>query len=133
MIDELLAEVRALGVDLLLEGDRLVISPASRVPDQLKARLRSNRNELIEALKGNAKVVPFPKPAAPKQTACRYDWVEGYRGQRLHCRTHKHGENKRGDNSIVFRMTWGGHDTLQDMASYGVLTGQALEDSRRLQ
>jgi len=133
MIEQLLAEVRALGADVLLEGDRLVIWPASRVPHELKARLRSSRGELIEALKGNAKPEPFPRPAAGKQNACLYDWVEGFRGTRLQCRTHKHGDKQRGDNSVVFRMTWAGHDTLEDMKRLGVLTGEALEDAHRLQ
>ena len=45
-----LEELKALGVDVLLFADKLVIRPASKVPPELKERLRAHKAEVLAAL-----------------------------------------------------------------------------------
>lgn len=54
---------------------------------------------------------------AKVDSLCRYDWVPGYQGARLHCVVHRHSA---GTDTVV------GQDTMADMRRLGVLTGQAL-------
>jgi hypothetical protein len=65
-----------------------------------------------------------------KPSLCRYDWQRGFRGLRLHCVVEAH-HHAAGSNT-VFRMVSGGRDVLLEMADLGILTGQALDDSRRV-
>jgi hypothetical protein len=116
-----LEELQALGVDLIQDGENLVISPASKVPPELKERLRAAKAEVLAVLKA--------RPTAPKTgkpIECRYDWQRGYLGLRLQWVTHHHVAD------TVFRMTSCGREVLLEMAELGILTGQALEDSRRV-
>jgi virulence-associated protein VagC len=46
----ILEELRALGVEVMPHGDNLVIRPASKVPPDLKARLRAAKTEVLAAL-----------------------------------------------------------------------------------
>jgi hypothetical protein len=57
---------------------------------------------------------------------CKYDWIPGYEGDRLHCVVHEHG-----GNGTVFRTRWTDedYDTLVEMLRLDVLTGQALAAS----
>ena len=117
-----LDELTAIGVEVIPEGDNLVIRPASRVPPELKARLRAAKPEVPALLKAR----PATLPKSGKPVECRYDWKPGYRGLRLHCVTHHHAAG------TMFRMTSCGRDVLLEMAELGILTGQASEDSRRV-
>lgn len=62
-----------------------------------------------------------------KAISCRYDWLDHYRGLRLHCTVHRHAAG----TDTVFVTRWQGNDTLLEMAELGILTGRALEDARR--
>jgi hypothetical protein len=46
-----LEELRAIGVEVVPEGENLVICPASKVPPELKERLRAHKAEVLEALR----------------------------------------------------------------------------------
>lgn len=116
-----LDELRAIGVEVIPQGKNLAIRPASKVPPELKERLRQHKAEVLAVLKA------LPTKEKVKATTCRYDWIPGYRGLRLHCVIHHRGDG----GNVVFRMNWGGHDTLAEMLRLGVLVGQALQDSRK--
>ena len=120
----ILQELRALGVDVIPDGDNLVIRPASRVPPELKERLKAAKAEVLAALK--ARITARFKTGTAVE--CRYDWVDGYRGLRLHCVAHNHAAQ----TTTILVMRWAGRDTLQDMAESGILSGEALKDSRRV-
>jgi len=122
MTCELLEELKAIGVEVTQQGENLAIRPASKVPPELKARLRAHKAEVLAILKAR----PATKPAKPIE--CQYDWIPGYRGLRLHCVAHHHAAG----TATVFRMTCCGLDALLEMAELGILTGQANEDSRRV-
>lgn len=117
----ILEELRALGVDVVADGENVVICPASKVPPELKQRLKSQKAEVLVVLK-----------ARPGKTGnlieCRYDWQPGYRGLRLHCVAHYHAAG----TATVFRMTCCGRDVLLEMSEQGILAGQAREDSARV-
>jgi hypothetical protein len=119
-----LEELRALGVQVIPQGDNIVICPASKVPPRLKERLREQKAAILEALRND----PSPKPESPKGILCRYDWQDGYRGLRLHCVAHNHVAG----TATVFRTVSSGRDVLLEMRELGILAGQALEDSRRV-
>jgi hypothetical protein len=110
-----LDELKVLGVEIVPQGENLVIRPASKVPPDLKARLRAQKPAILAALRSRT------------ATACRYDWQPGYRGLRLACVAHHHALG----TATVFRMSTGGRDVLLEMAEAGILTGQAWEDSRK--
>jgi hypothetical protein len=120
----IISELRALGVEVIPDGDALIIRPASKVPFELKERLRVAKAEVLAALKARP-ATPFK---AGKRIGCRYDWVDGYRGLRLHCVAHNHAAQ----TTTVLVMRWAGRDTLQDMAESGILSGEALKDSQRV-
>ena len=115
---EILEEFKALGVEVTPDGENLVIRPASKVPPELKERLRAAKAEVLAALK--ARPATPPKPDKPVE--CRYDWQPGYRGLRLHCVAHHHAPG----TATVFRMTSSGRDVLLEIAELGILTGQAF-------
>jgi hypothetical protein len=46
-----LEELRAIGVEVVPEGENLVICLASKVPPELKERLRAHKAEVLEALR----------------------------------------------------------------------------------
>src|SRR5271157_1078008 len=118
-----LDELRAIGVEVVPSGDNLVIRPASKVPLELKERLKAVKAEVLAVLKA-----PPATPKTGKPIECRYDWQSGYRGLRLHCVAHNHAAG----TATVLRMTSRGHDVLLEMAELGILTGQALEDAARV-
>lgn len=122
MINDLIEELEAIGVEVFSRGETLGIRPASKVSPELKERLRAQKAEVLALLKA----------AQTTQTAnlisCRYDWITGYRGLRLHCVTHPHGVG----TATVFRMVSGGRDVLLEMRDRGILTGQALHDVERV-
>lgn len=70
-------------------------------------------------------------PRLPRNRAgtCRYDWQPGYRGRRLHCIAHP----AHGGSTTVFRLAWGGYDTLAELLRLDLLTGGALSDAIRPQ
>jgi hypothetical protein len=117
---EILEEFKALGVQVIADGENLVIRPASKVPPELKERLRAAKAEVLAALK--ARPATPPKPDKPVE--CRYDWQPGYRGLRLHCVTHR--EQPHATTVLIVRWS----DAFQEMAELGILTGQALADSQ---
>lgn len=114
----LLDELKALGVEVSPQGNNLIIRPASKVPPELKERLRAHKSEVLAIL--NLR----PGDRIP----CRYDWLPGYRGIRLHCVAHQHEKGR----TTVFRMVYRGHDVLLEMAEKGLLTGQAADDASRV-
>ena len=46
----ILQELRALGVEVIPDGESLLIRPASKVPPELKERLRAVKSEVLAAL-----------------------------------------------------------------------------------
>lgn len=48
---DVLEEVKAIGAEVILQGDNMVIRPASRVPAELKTRLKRMKPAIVEALK----------------------------------------------------------------------------------
>ena len=48
---EVLSELKARHVELVVEGDRLRFRPVGAVPDDLRAKLRAHKAELVELLK----------------------------------------------------------------------------------
>jgi hypothetical protein len=46
----ILQELRALGVEVIPDGESLLIRPASKVPPELKERLRAAKREVLAAL-----------------------------------------------------------------------------------
>lgn len=124
-----LDELRAIGVEVAPLGDNLVIRPASKVPPELKERLRAQKSQVLQALRPHPAICSRePRAETGKAISCRYDWQPGYRYLRLHCVAHHHAVG----TANVFRITSCGHDTLLEMAELGILTGQASEDSRRV-
>jgi hypothetical protein len=124
-----LDELRAIGVEVVPCGDNLVIRPASKVPSELKERLKTHKAEVLEALRSRPAISsPEARAKTGKAVMCRYDWQPGYRGLRLHCVAH----HSAAGTATVFRMTSCGSDVLLEMAELGILTGQAMEDSRRV-
>lgn len=122
MISDLLEALKAIGVEVFPCGEALGIHPASRVPPQLKERLRAQKHELLAYLKTHQ------APRTAKPILCRYDWIADYRGVRLHCIAHPHGAG----TATVFRMPSASRDILLEMRDRGILTGQALHDAERL-
>jgi virulence-associated protein VagC len=57
-----LDELRVLGVEVLPQGDNLVIRPASKVPPELKERLRASKAEVLAALSNPKQDPPPGKP-----------------------------------------------------------------------
>lgn len=51
MTCEILAELKAIGVEVIPQGDKLLICPASRVPPELKQRLREHKAEVLAELR----------------------------------------------------------------------------------
>src|SRR5947209_1000970 len=92
---------------------------------------RYEKNEIYEK-RFQLELSPPVQPPGPAYSqakctgACRYDWLPGYRGLRLHCVAHQ----SHAASTTVFRMTWSGHDTLQELLRLGFLTGDALADAR---
>ena len=124
-----LEELKAIGVEVFPFGDNLVIRPASKVPVELKERLKAHKAEVLGALRGRPAVGTEEAHAETGEAiTCRYDWVPGYRSLRLHCRVHNHATG----TATVFRMSSCCRDVLLEMAELGILTGQAMEDSRRV-
>lgn len=65
MIAEILiAEFRALGVELIPSGDKIRYRPASVVPADLKERLRARKAEVLAALTTSPAAIPPTWPAA---------------------------------------------------------------------
>jgi hypothetical protein len=122
---EILETLRSLGITVQVIGpDRLRLQPASLVPPDLVAKIREAKLEIIAALSAQ-------KPR--KVVECRYDWIPGYRGLRLHCVVHKHKASAEGGGtSTVFRFVHLGYDVLLDMAGKDMLAGQALKDAQRV-
>jgi virulence-associated protein VagC len=53
-----LEELKAIGVEVIPQGENLLIRPASKVPQELKERLRSHKAEVLAALKEQAAARP---------------------------------------------------------------------------
>ena len=51
MTCELLEELKAIGVEVIPQGENLAIRPASKVPPELKERLRAHKAEVLAVLK----------------------------------------------------------------------------------
>jgi hypothetical protein len=63
-----LDELRAIGVEVVPFGDNLVIRPASKVPPELKERLKANKAEVLAALKARPATQPEPSPPVTTST-----------------------------------------------------------------
>ena len=123
---EILDTLKDIGVRVrVIPPETLRLEPASRIPPELLSRIRESKPEILEALR-NRPAAP-PKPDKPIE--CRYDWQSGYPGLRLHCVAHQHAVG----TATVLRMPGRGLDVLLEMAELGILTGQALADSQRVQ
>jgi hypothetical protein len=123
---EVLETLSALGVTVrVIPPNTLRLEPASKVPADLLPRIRESKPAILKVLHSSPAIAL--KPAKPGQ--CTYDWQAGYRGLRLHCVAHQHAAG----TATVFVMRWAGHDTFREMADLGILSGQALEDARRVQ
>ena len=48
---QVLTELQEYGVSLTLEGDDIVASPASRIPDNLRPEIREHKSEIVEHLR----------------------------------------------------------------------------------
>jgi len=57
---DVLDALRAAGVTVSVEGDRLVLRPGAKVPEALKPAVRARKAEIIEALTGEAAAPPRP-------------------------------------------------------------------------
>ena len=126
---EILQILQTLGVKVEVIGDRLRFQPASRIPSDLVCRIREEKPAILQALRNRPAICSKEARAETgKVVTCRYDWIAGYRGLRLHCVAHHHAAG----TATVFRVTSFGHDVLLEMARLGILTGQALEDARRV-
>ncbi len=75
MTIDVLEEVRALGVEVIPHGDKLVIRPASKVPPELKARLRERKAEVLAALR---------ESTAPRPATCAASCYEVEPGRWIH-------------------------------------------------
>lgn len=61
MTCDLLEELRSIGVEVVPQGDGLAICPASKVPAELKERLRAAKREILAALRERpAHIDPAP-------------------------------------------------------------------------
>jgi len=65
-----LDELRAIGVDVVPFGDNLVIRPASKVPPELKAKLREHKAEILAALSGQFDCLRIPGANLPERAQC---------------------------------------------------------------
>jgi hypothetical protein len=75
---QMLKELRDIGVEVVLQGENLVIQPASRVPPELKARLRAEKPRLLEVLKAEAAF------AAARPATCSRSCYEIETGRWIH-------------------------------------------------
>lgn len=57
---ELLQELKAIGVEVMPQGDNLAIRPASKVPPELKERLRAHKAEVLAILKAKPARLAVP-------------------------------------------------------------------------
>lgn len=55
-VEELLATTQRQGIELWLDGERLHYKAANKVSEEIKARLRGHKGEIIRILKGRAAV-----------------------------------------------------------------------------
>jgi hypothetical protein len=125
----IIEECRALGVEVLPMGENILIRPATKVPPELKARLREHKPEILVALRAHPAIGSKEARAeTEKRIECRYDWQPGYRGLKLCCVSHKHDAG----TTTVFRFLTYGRDVLLEMMELGILTGQAAEDAARV-
>ncbi len=58
MAAHLLADLRAAGFSLVAEGDRLLVSPASRLTDELRRTIREHKPDLLACLRAEAAGMP---------------------------------------------------------------------------
>jgi hypothetical protein len=58
----ILDELKALGVEVFPQGENLVIRPASKVPPEMKDRLRAHKVEVLAALSTPRRNPPPGKP-----------------------------------------------------------------------
>jgi virulence-associated protein VagC len=68
---ELLADLTGAGLTVTPEGDRLVIRPASRLTDELRAAVREAKPELLRLL---TEAAPAPPPCDPPIVARLIRW-----------------------------------------------------------
>jgi hypothetical protein len=74
---KLLERVRAEGFTLTPgAGGTLVVAPASRLTDELRAELRARKSELLAALAGPRQLAPTPDPGAGLSAASLADWSQ---------------------------------------------------------
>ena len=91
---ELLADLAGAGLSIILDGDRLVIRPASRLTDDMRSALREAKSELLMLLAhNNAPSTPTLSPLFLERRArlLRWGWKEADAdalAQRLTTRDH---------------------------------------------
>lgn len=61
---DLLDDLAGLGVHVAADGDQLVIRPASKLTDDMRAALRANKPELLALLAGTGHASPVPDVSA---------------------------------------------------------------------
>jgi hypothetical protein len=71
MTAELLSELEGLGVQISLQGSNLLIRPASKVPPDLKAKLREHKTEILAVLSGQFDCLQIPGEDFPERSQCR--------------------------------------------------------------
>jgi ribonuclease HI len=119
----ILCELRQRGVTIRVEEGKICLRPESELNDGILDLIRQHKPEILRELL-SPPLVTQPKTARPIE--CRYNWAPGYRFLRLYCVAHQHEIGA----STVFRTAFDKRDVLAEMARLGILTGQALEDSR---
>ena len=65
-----LEELRALGVQVIPDGGNLVICPASKVPSELKAKLREHKAEILAVLSRRFDRMEITGADLPERAQC---------------------------------------------------------------
>ena len=67
---EILARLKAAGISLRVDGDRLYARPRARLTPELSDLIRAHRDELIRTLRPPRAVVDFRRPGARGWATC---------------------------------------------------------------
>ena len=77
-VSQILKELRDMGVEVVPQGENLVIHPASKIPPELKERLRAEKVQVLVALKMQA------ASAGARPTTCSPPCYEIESGRWIH-------------------------------------------------
>lgn len=78
---DLLAELAGAGLSVRAEGERLVVRPASKLTDDMRAALVGAKPELLALLAGNAKAHPYKLTKAEGDAAHAEPWDDAACGR----------------------------------------------------